>query len=279
MHPLIHVYDENATFIEQFIVNTLKQINFNAPINTARLFELFPSLELYYACDVELNQVSENIYRDRVDARPMGENRAYLAPNIDAPHTFTAPYISTATSRFCITMMIRTDAGFIFLDFGLRKLLERFNLIVERNGFNRLNRYAYMLLGGGLIFFGLFVTLYGFFTFGQYLFDSVPLSLDTIFKPVIALTLGMAVYDLGKTLVEQEVLPKTEHVSKSFKAKTLINFLVSIIIAMMIEALLVIFKISLDDYTKLPYGASLIVALALLLYVFGKFTKNVQSQN
>jgi uncharacterized protein YacL len=127
------------------------------------------------------------------------------------------------------------------------------------------------VIGGGLLFFGLFVVIYGFYSFAAYLFGSHELSLDIVFKPVIALTLGLAVFDLGKTIYEQEVLPKTQHVSESFNAKTLLNFSVSIIIALLIEALLVVFKITISDYRDLPYAATLIAALSALMLVFSIF--------
>jgi hypothetical protein len=171
----------------------------------------------------------------------------------------------------CLTVVYATKTGYIFLDFKLRGLLERFDLIEIRSGFRRLTRYAYAVIGGGLLFFGLFVVIYGFYSFGLYLFGVKELSLDVVFKPVIALTLGLAVFDLGKTIYEQEVLPKTQHVQDSFNAKTLLNFSVSIIIALLIEALLVVFKISISDYRDLPYAAALIGALSALLLVFSVF--------
>jgi uncharacterized protein YacL len=161
--------------------------------------------------------------------------------------------------------------GYIFLDFHLRKLLERFGLIERNDLFRILNRSSYAIIGGGLLFFGLFVILYGFYTFFGYLIGIEPLSIDTVFKPIIALTLGLAVYDLGKTIFEQEVLLHTQHVSDVFNPKTLLNFSVSIIIALLIEALLVVFKISLHNYKDLPYASTLIAALAFLLLVFAIF--------
>jgi hypothetical protein len=149
--------------------------------------------------------------------------------------------------------------------------LERFDLIEKNDVFKFINRSSYALIGGGLLFFGIFAVLYGFYTFTEYLFAIEPLSIDTVFKPIIALTLGLAVYDLGKTIVEQEVLPKTQHVSDVFNPKTLLNFSVSIIIALLIEALLVVFKISLHNYKDLPYAATLVGALSFLLLVFAIF--------
>jgi uncharacterized Tic20 family protein len=74
-------------------------------------------------------------------------------------------------------------------------------------------------------------------------------------------------------------LPKTQHVQESFNAKTLLNFSVSIIIALLIEALLVVFKISISDYRDLPYAATLIGALAALLLVFSLFVYLVKKSS
>lgn len=151
-------------------------------------------------------------------------------------------------------------------------LIERFNIIETNDYFKCLSRFAYMVIGSGLIFFGLFVVFYGFYGFGSQLLSSrVSISLDIVFKPVIALTLGLAVFDLGKTIVEEEVLPRMQKIKEGFNVNTLINFSVSILIALLIEALLVVFKITISDYKDLPYAAWLIAALALLFFVFSIF--------
>jgi len=40
---------------------------------------------------------------------------------------------------------------------------------------------------------------------------------------------------------------------------------------LLIEALLIVFKISISDYSELPYAAILILAVAVLLFVFSRF--------
>ena len=47
------------------------------------LFRVFPSLELVYVCDKNtLEQISDNIYRDRTSALPKGRDRSYLLKKI-----------------------------------------------------------------------------------------------------------------------------------------------------------------------------------------------------
>lgn len=275
MQNLVRSYAANAPLIEKFIITSLGRVSlktFNVQL-AERLYKTFPSLELIYQCDEGFVQNSPNIYIDREEAHHAGADRAYLVDenSLEKGYQVSEPYISTATGHLCITVIYAVPEGYLFLDFRVRSLLERFDLIEKNDVFKRINRSSYAVIGGGLLFFGVFVVLYGFYTFAGYLVGAEPLSMDTVFKPIIALTLGLAVYDLGKTIFEQEVLPRTQHVSDAFNAKTLLNFSVSIIIALLIEALLVVFKIALHDYKDLPYASTLIAALSFLLLVFAVF--------
>lgn len=275
MQDLVRSYAANAPLIQKFILSTLGNVSLKT-LNVQlieRLYKTFPSLELLYMSDEGFVQNSPNIYVNREEHHHIGVDRSYLINEVEIQKGYyiSDPYISTATGFLCITVIYAVGEGYLFLDFRLRKLLERFDLIEKNDFFKGINRISYAIIGGGLLFFAVFVVLYGFYTFGGYLFGQAPLTIDVVFKPIIALTLGLAVYDLGKTIVEQEVLPRTQHVSDAFNPKTLLNFSVSIIIALLIEALLVVFKISIHNYKDLPYASTLIGALAFLLLVFAVF--------
>lgn len=276
MHSLVALYESNAELIERFILASLKKIGFDALSGPemARLFKTFPNLELLYQTDEHFVQTSANHSIDGEDKEQVGIDRSYLVKKaeMEKGYCFSSPYISTATGRLCVTLVYATGHGYLFLDFFLQGLLERFNVIESNDSFKRLTRFAYLIIGSGLIFFGLFVVLYGFYGFASvFLSEHAKLSLDIVFKPVIALTLGLAVFDLGKTIVEEEVLPRMQKVKEGFNVKTLINFSVSILIALLIESLLVVFKITISDYKDLPYAAWLIASLALLFFVFALF--------
>jgi len=275
MQHLVKLYEQNRPLIERFIASTLKRAQLKTVTNSsyALLKESFPSLELIYACDKEMNQVSANLGDKIEDETRIGENRSYLLDpeKFDGEFFVTEPYISSVSGTLCITVVFRYGENFLFLDFRLRTLLERFHLIEGNSAFRVLSRFSYGLIGGGLLLFGLFVVFYGISSFLSYLFSDAKMDLEIVFKPVIALTLGLAVFDLGKTIYEQEVLPRTQNISEVFNPKSLVTFMVSIIIALLIEALLIVFKISINDYKDLHYAASLILALSALLYVFSKF--------
>jgi hypothetical protein len=276
MQNLVSIYNENDHLIQKFILASIQKLGMThlSDQNVKHLFSVFPSLELAYETDGGFTQISPNYKRGKQDKSAIGADRSYLIDEraLEGEYYFHEPYLSTTTGHLCITIVYRTaSGGYLLLDFQLRNLLERFALIEENGLVKMTHRTLYGVIGGGLLFFGIFVVLYGIYTFALYLFGEEALSLEMVFKPVIALTLGLAVYDLGKTIVDQEVLPKTEKIVEGFKVKTLLNFSVSIIIALMIEALLVVFKISISNYHDLPYAAALIGALSLLIFVFSAF--------
>jgi nitrate/nitrite transport system ATP-binding protein len=279
MQEMVDLFNENRALIEKFIVTTVRQIDLYSDQYVQRIFDSFPSLELIYETDIEFIQNSENHYRNKSDMTPIGIDRSYIYSNQSDELHLSQPYISTTTDKLCVTLIYKTENGFLFLDFRVRALLERLDLIVAQSPIQMLNKISYGITGGGLLFFSLFVVLYGFYDFGSKVVSSEPLSLDVVFKSIIALTLGLAVYDLGKTIIDQEVLPKTHYKKKDLKIKTLLNFSVSIIIALLIEALLVVFKISIHDYKDLPYAAIFIVSLALLLGVFTYMAKSLRKQS
>lgn len=275
MHKFVQTYEENAPLIQKFITSSLRAINLNKLDQVCRqkLFTMFPSIELIYQCDINKVQNSPNFFRDQEDESRIGIDRSYLIFNRMADNgiAFLNPYVSTATGTLVITAVYKAEDGYILFDMEIQRILERFNLIETASFFRGFNRISYGVIGLGLTLFGVFIVLYGFYSFGASFFDPTPLSLDVVFKPVIALTLGLAVYDLGKTIVDQEVRPKTKNISKTFNAMTLMNFSTSIIIALLIEALLIVFKISIQDYHDLPYASGLIASLAILLLVFSIF--------
>lgn len=279
MQEMVALFTENKVLIEQFIITSLRQIDLYGEQYVKDIFDTFPSLELIYETDKDYVQNSENYYREKGDINPIGIDRSYICTGEKTEVYFSKPYISTATDKLCVTLVYQTENGYLFLDFKIRALLERLDLVVAQTWLQSSNRFSYGLIGGGLLILAIFVVIYGFYDFLNQLFGDTRLSLDIVFKTIIALTLGLAVYDLGKTILEQEVLPTTHYKKKDIKMKTLLNFSVSILIALLIEALLVVFKISIHDYKDLPYAAIFIVSLSLLLAVFSYMAKNFQKQS
>ncbi len=96
-----------------------------------------------------------------------------------------------------------------------------------------------------------------------------------VFEATILITLALAIFDLSKTLVEEEVLGWVKHSDISGPHKTMVKFLGSIIIALSIEALMLVFKFAITDPNQLVYAMYIIAGVAFLLVglsIYIKFT-------
>lgn len=97
----------------------------------------------------------------------------------------------------------------------------------------------------------------------------VPALLDA----VALLVIGMAVFDVSKFLVEEEVFSSRNDVSEGGQRNTLIKFLVIINIAMLMEALVFVFTAAKEDISLLIYPTFLLVASVLLVLGLGVYQK------
>ncbi|MBQ4671156.1 hypothetical protein, partial [Aeromonas dhakensis] len=93
------------------------------------------------------------------------------------------------------------------------------------------------------------------------------------FSAIIFLTLALAVFDLGKTILEEEVLLHKDIFRHSAIRRTITRFIAAILIAVSIEGLLLLFKGSLGQSELLwpavgVMGCAVGLLLALGLYVF-----------
>ncbi len=92
------------------------------------------------------------------------------------------------------------------------------------------------------------------------------------FEAVIYLTLALAIFDLGKTTLEEEVLLYKDILRHSSTRRTITRFIAVIIIAVSIEALLMIFKFALNDSGEhIIEAVWIIIAAALLLISLGVY--------
>lgn len=283
MEEFIDIYNKNQKNIEIFIKESIYNIGdlkSKSDNNYQQLFKLFPSLELLYICDISsLNQISPNIFRNKIVNKPIGRNRQYLLDNINLENekvAITRPYISSATGKTCITTIIKLNDVIVFLDFNLESLLKKLGFLEINKNFNFLSKSFYIIVCSIMITLALFTIFYSLYDFINS-FINHNLSIDYIFKPIIALTLGLAIFDLAKTILEQEVLFKSYSKNEKSEYKVLTKFIITIIIALFIEALLVVFKIAINDYNQMINALYLILGvgfIVLSLSIFIYITKN-----
>ena len=278
MQEFMQAYKDNSEDIENFLLETIKNtggLTSKEVNNFEKLYKLFPSLELIYICDKEsFVQTSANIYRNKITKSQIGSTRKYLLSKLkldDKGLSVSAPYISSATGNTCVTVAKQEGDKIFLLDFELSALLQKLGLINVHKQFNLLNKSFYFITGSIMVILAIFTVGYALFDFFSSLFIHANLSVESIFKPVIALTLGLAIYDLAKTVLEQEVIFKSYSKNGRAEYKVLVKFSITIIIALLIEALMVVFKIAIADYHQMIHALYLIGGVSILVVALGLF--------
>ena len=93
------------------------------------------------------------------------------------------------------------------------------------------------------------------------------------------IVIGMAVFDVSKFLLEEEVFSGSSTKSPAKQRGTLLKFLVIIAIAVSLEALVFVFDAGKKDITMLVYPTFLLISAVLVvvgLGVYQKLTRGVE---
>ena len=278
MQEFMTTYKDNIIDIENFLLETIKNngdLSLNEKNDFKKIYNVFPSLELVYICDKDtLLQISANIYRDKASDTQIGNSRKYLLDKLNLSTKSTCvsqPYISSATGKTCVTVAKKEDDKIYLLDFELMILLQRLGLVNIHKQLNFTSKMFYLLTANIMMLLALFTVGYALFDFINAIFIKESLSIESIFKPVIALTLGLAIFDLAKTILEQEVVFKSYSKKGNAEYKVLIKFSITIIIALLIESLMVVFKIAIDNYEEMVHALYLVVGVSTLMVALGIF--------
>ncbi len=271
LQELIEIYNKKEDEIKNFIISTLEHSGELSNLdNYYKLYKNFPSMELFYLTDTNFIQTSNNIYKNKVVKTAKNKDRSYLISKlkkIDETFSISEPYISSATGNTCITIMKKENENYIFIDFKLTTLLSRLGFVELHESFERFIKLFYTIAGFSLMLFASLAVGYSFFALFKYLILN-GFTLDTLFKPIVSLTLGLAIFDLAKTILEREVYYKG-YGAKSEDSVVLSKFTIAIIIALSIEALMVVFKIALHNYKDMIYGLYLIIGVGIIVISLG----------
>ena len=272
MKEFFETYIQNQEDIEYFLQESLKnlgKLSNHKKNDFKQLYTIFPSLELVYIVSKDTKiQTSSNFYRYKMDENGKEKDRSHLISKLhfkESNIAFSKPYISSATRNNCVTVTIKEGEDIFFLDFQIDILLQKLNLIELNKPFHSITKGFYILAGFSMIILSMLTIIFSLYDFTVYLFSKHDLSLEMIFKPIIALTLSIAIFDLAKTILEQEVFFKSYSKNSKVETKILTKFLTTIIIALSIEALIVVFKIAINDYVQMINAFYLIAGIALIL--------------
>ena len=162
------------------------------------------------------------------------------------------------------------------VDMPLSEVLEIGHLNSFDTFFSKLFKYSYGVFAFALIAIALLLFIQGGMSFFTHKISLSHFDIKYVFEATILLTLSLAIFDLAKTLIEEEIMGrhKEHHISEPHK--TMVKFIGSIIIALSIEALMLVFKFAITDPDKLMYAIFIIGGVSMLLLslaVYIKFTK------
>lgn len=278
MKRVISIYTENKNSVQFYVRGTIE--NFNPATTDGRdlnrFFEFEKAAEIIYGVNASFVQSTPSYGRKYIDEKRDGTDKSFYFKWVSFKEEsihISNPYLHHVTGLPTITAVKRYNDKYIVVDFDLLKLLEELRLIEHNSAFEKANTY---IMGGGGLLLGIvsiFLIIYGGYIFFHMLFAEVT-GVDVmheIFTSIISITIGLAIYDLAKTIVENDVLFKTFNYGNDLQSKTLSKFLTSIIIALSIESLMAVFKIVLDDYTQLLNAFYLVVGVTLLIVGTGVY--------
>jgi uncharacterized membrane protein YczE len=130
----------------------------------------------------------------------------------------------------------------------------------------------YSIFSLGLLVVSLGLAIQAFHSLKQ-VFGNLEKIADTTpsFQATILLTLALAIFDLAKTIFEEEVLLRKDVRRHSATRRTLTRFIASILIAISIEALMLVFKFAIQDPTHLNEAGWLVFTVVGLLIGLGVY--------
>ena len=96
---------------------------------------------------------------------------------------------------------------------------------------------------------------------------------DGVLNSIALLTIAVAALELGQTIFEEEIQREAHMSAPSRVRRFLSRFLVVLVVALSIEALVAAFRFSREDPSSLPYAAAIGLMAAALLAAWGVFIK------
>ena len=95
--------------------------------------------------------------------------------------------------------------------------------------------------------------------------------LNAVLESIALLTVAVAALELGQTIIEEEVQREAQMSAPTRVRRFLSRFMIVLVVALSIEALVAVFQYSHEAPAHLPYAASIGLTAAALLAAWGLF--------
>ena len=192
----------------------------------------------------------------------------------------TDPYPSlvsndlVVTASFPIYDIHNKLVAIICIDITLKNILKMVHPSSIDSTFGTASKWVYSAFSVALFAVALLLFIKAILSFMHFGVDFAHINIAEIFKSTILLTLSLAIVDLVKAIFEEEVLGRVKKRDTSEDShQTMIRFLGSIIIALSIEALMLVFKFALTDPGKLMYAVYLLLGITSLILGLSVYLK------
>ena len=250
-----------------------------------KLKEAIPRAEVIYAIDGNGKQMVDNISsKSKLRGFGKGEDRsdrAYYYKTINEHRCMlTDPYPSLISNDLVVTATFplydKDDnlLAIICIDITLQNILKMVHPSSVDSTFGSVSKWVYTAFSAALFLVAILLFIKGITSFLHFGLDFTALDINEIFKATILLTLSLAIVDLVKAIFEEEVLGKEKKKGSSEDSHhTMVRFLGSIIIALSIEALMLVFKFALTDPNKLLYAVYLLGGIGVLIFALSYYLK------
>ena len=136
----------------------------------------------------------------------------------------------------------------------------------------RVTGLMYMAAGAVLTLISFLLIGYGVWEVGHAIYYRRPF-IDPALDAIGLIVISMAVFDIAKYLYEEQVVRERELTSLREARETLTKFLIIIVIAVTLEALVFIFRTGTSNITQLLYPTSLLIAAVILVVGLGWYQR------
>ena len=270
MKELVAIYKKQYAYIENSLsvmVENIDMLEYDSLVEKS-LFTLFPALKATYKISKNLKQSTPLYTKDAVDESYLGSDKSHLLERIqfrDDNLYISNVYVNSRSGTPYITVVVNFQEEYYVFDFELYALLKELALIDGNEYFAKFTKFFYLVFGVLLALCSFALVLYAFWSGWSIAMYKEQDILAGIFHAIIALTLALAIFDLSKTILEHEVFYKSVSRSNNLENRLLARFFISIIIALSIESLMVVFKIALNDYSQMIYAFYLIAGVGVMM--------------
>ena len=247
-----------------------------------RIINELPEANVAYILDANGKQISEMItlkdtLKQNIELNQ--SNRTYFYKAVkEKKCILTDPYPSLVGGEMVVSaaLPIFDDRGNLLyvavIDIPLDKILKFIHKERGDTFARNINRGIYAVFAAALFAICVLLFFNGIKMFFTYTFSTI--DIKKMFESTILITLSLALYDLVKTLLFEEVIGEKEEHPLAIH-KTMIKFLGSIVIALAIEGLMLVFKFAMIAPGKLIYAALLLAAVTFLLIGLAYYMKSV----